>query len=147
MALRGAGADLAIGSRYVPGGEIPNWSASRRLISRWGNIYANLMLGLGVEDSTAGFRCYAAGILEKIGLDSVQADGYGFQIEMTYRTKQLGGTIREVPIRFVDRVEGESKMSRAVVVEALGLVTKWGVTRLLAPFVRRSGGTSATRAA
>jgi dolichol-phosphate mannosyltransferase len=125
------GAELAIGSRYVPGGEIPAWSASRRMLSRFGNIYANVMLGLHVEDSTAGFRVYAATLLRRIDLDAIRASGYGFQIEMTYRSKQLGATIVEVPIRFVDRVEGTSKMSMSTVTEALGLVTKWGLRRLV----------------
>jgi dolichol-phosphate mannosyltransferase len=126
-----AGADLAIGSRYVPGGSIPDWKFSRRMLSRLGNIYADTALGLGVRDSTAGFRVYTATILDKIDLSTVQADGYGFQIEMTYRTKRAGGTIVEVPIRFVDRVDGISKMSRSTVTEALTMVTRWGAVRLL----------------
>jgi dolichol-phosphate mannosyltransferase len=127
------GADVVIGSRYVPGGEIPNWKLSRRLLSRWGNVYAATMLGLGVADSTAGFRVYRATILNKIDLDAVQASGYGFQIEMTYRAKRAGAVIREVPIRFVDRVAGESKMSSSVVTEAMSLVTRWGIRRILHP--------------
>jgi dolichol-phosphate mannosyltransferase len=126
-----AGADLTIGSRYVPGGSIPEWSFSRRMLSRLGNIYADAALGLGVRDSTAGFRVYTATILEKIDLSTVQADGYGFQIEMTYRTRRLGGSIVEVPIRFVDRVDGTSKMSKSTVTEALSLVTRWGAERLV----------------
>ena len=125
------GADLVIGSRYIPGGSIPDWKLSRRLLSRFGNLYAKWMLDLGVEDSTAGFRVYSERILRKIDLDAVTASGYGFQIEMTFRAKQAGGVIREVPIRFVDRVKGESKMSSSVVIEALALVTKWGLRRLL----------------
>lgn len=124
------GADLVIGSRYVPGGSIPDWKFSRRLLSRFGNLYAKWLLNLGVEDSTAGFRVYSERILKKIDLGAVTASGYGFQIEMTYRAKQAGATIREVPIRFVDRVNGESKMSSAVVTEALALVTKWGLRRV-----------------
>lgn len=124
------GADLAIGSRYVPGGVIPNWAWHRRLLSRGGNLYASALLGLGVADSTAGFRVYSAGLLRRISLDAIRADGYGFQIEMTYASRRAGATIVEVPIRFVDRVDGESKMSAFIVVEALGLVTWWGVQRL-----------------
>ncbi|HVB00948.1 MAG TPA: polyprenol monophosphomannose synthase [Acidimicrobiales bacterium] len=124
------GADLVIGSRYVPGGSIPDWKFSRRLLSRFGNLYAKWMLDLGVEDSTAGFRVYSERILKKIDLDAVTASGYGFQIEMTFRAKQAGAAIHEVPIRFVDRVNGESKMSSSVVTEALALVTKWGIRRL-----------------
>ena len=125
------GADLVIGSRYVPGGSIPDWKLSRRLLSRFGNLYAKWMLDLGVEDSTAGFRVYSGRILKEIELDTVTASGYGFQIEMTFRAKRAGAVIREVPIRFVDRVHGESKMSSSVVTEALALVTKWGLRRLL----------------
>ncbi len=129
------GADLVIGSRYVPGGSIPDWKLSRRMLSRFGNLYAKWMLDLGVEDSTAGFRVYSERILRKIDLDSVTASGYGFQIEMTFRAKQAGATVREVPIRFVDRVNGESKMSSSVVTEALALVTRWGLRRI---FLSRS---------
>ncbi len=123
--------DVAVGSRYVPGGHIPNWKLSRRLLSRGGNIYADVVLGLGVRDSTAGFRAYSASALKAIDLDRVHAGGYGFQIEMTYRARQAGARITEVPISFVDRVEGTSKMSRSVVTEAMWLVTKWGAERLL----------------
>jgi dolichol-phosphate mannosyltransferase len=130
LAVSAAGADLVIGSRYVPGGAIPAWSFSRKLLSRSGNIYANLVLGLGVADSTAGFRVYKATLLEKIGLDGVRANGYGFQIEMTYRSRRVGAAIKEVPIHFADRVAGTSKMSRSVVTEALWLVTTWGLRRL-----------------
>jgi dolichol-phosphate mannosyltransferase len=125
------GYDLVIGSRYVPGGAIPAWSWHRRLLSRGGNAYSSRMLGLHVADSTAGFRVYTADLLRQIDLSGVRADSYGFQIEMTYRTVQAGGRIREVPIRFVDRVEGTSKMSLYTVVEALGLVTWWGARRIL----------------
>ncbi len=125
------GYELVIGSRYVPGGEIPNWSWYRHLLSWGGNRFADIVLGLGVADSTAGFRVYAASILSRLDLDSVRADGYGFQIEMTYRTRQLGGQISEVPISFVDRVAGESKMSWVIVFEALALVGWWGCLRLV----------------
>ncbi len=136
-----AGAQVAIGSRYVPGGSIPNWKLSRRLLSRGGNIYADLLLGLAVKDSTGGFRVYLAEVLRAVDLPSVRADGYGFQIEMTYRARQAGARIVEVPISFVDRVEGTSKMSRSVVTEALWLVTRWGVRRLLLPTRRTRGVT------
>jgi len=125
------GYELSIGSRYVPGGKIPDWKASRRLLSRGGNVYADVLLGLGVKDSTAGFRAYSATVLQRIDLTTVRADGYGFQIEMTYRAKRAGARICEVPITFVDRVEGTSKMSTHTVTEALRLVTVWGVQRLL----------------
>jgi dolichol-phosphate mannosyltransferase len=126
-----AGHEVAIGSRYVPGGSIPKWTFHRHLLSKGGNVYASAVLGLGVADSTAGFRAYAATVLERIALDTVRAEGYGFQIEMTYRAKQAGASIVEVPIRFVDREVGESKMSWVIVVEALLLVTWWGLGRAL----------------
>jgi dolichol-phosphate mannosyltransferase len=125
-----SGCELAVGSRYVPGGVIPNWAWHRRLLSRGGNVYASALLDLGVADSTSGFRAYAASVLRRIDLDRISADGYGFQIEMTYQAKRAGADIVEVPIRFVDRVDGESKMSTIIVVEAFGLVTWWGIQRL-----------------
>jgi glycosyltransferase involved in cell wall biosynthesis len=121
------GADLAIGSRYVPGGAIPAWPKHREYLSRGGNRYAALMLGLQVRDATAGFRCYSAGMLSRIDLDSISADGYGFQIEMAYAVARRGGRIVEVPISFTDRVRGTSKMSGRIVVEALVLVTWWAL--------------------
>jgi dolichol-phosphate mannosyltransferase len=125
------GCELAVGSRYVPGGIIPNWAWHRRLLSRGGNVYASALLGLGVADSTSGFRAYSASVLRRIDLDRIRADGYGFQIEMTYQAKRAGASVVEVPIRFVDRVDGESKMSMVIVVEALGLVSWWGLLRLV----------------
>ncbi len=125
------GYDLVIGSRYVPGGSIPNWAWHRRLISRGGNIYADLLLGLHVTDSTAGFRAYRGDVLRRMDLGSIRAEGYGFQIEMVHQVLAHGGRVTEVPIRFVDRVEGTSKMSTAIVVEAFGLVTWWGVMRVV----------------
>jgi dolichol-phosphate mannosyltransferase len=133
-----AGHEVVIGSRYVPGGTIPNWSLLRRLISRGGNVYASMMLGLGVHDSTAGFRVYSASVLRRLNLDRIRAEGYGFQIEMTYRSRQAGASIIEVPIRFVDRVTGDSKMSSAIVFEALGLVTYWAIGRLARALTRRN---------
>ena len=121
------GADLSIGSRYVPGGSIPDWPASRRWISRIGCWYARTMLGLSVRDATAGFRAYRADTLARIDLDHVRADGYGFQVEMTYRVERDGGRVVEIPIQFRDRTLGKSKMSGRIVVEALLLVTRWGV--------------------
>ena len=121
-----AGAALTIGSRYVPGGATPHWPVHRRLLSRWGNRYAALVLGLGVRDATAGFRAYRAAVLEAIDYQSTRADGYAFQVEMAYRVGRVGGVIREVPITFNDRVRGTSKMSGRIVVEAMLLVTWWG---------------------
>ncbi|HZU78797.1 MAG TPA: hypothetical protein VE991_02680, partial [Acidimicrobiales bacterium] len=133
------GADLVIGSRYVPGGSIPQWTWHRRLISRGGNVYASLALGLHLTDSTSGFRAYRATVLGRMDLEKIRADGYGFQIEMAFRMLELGGKVVEVPIRFVDRVDGKSKMSTRIVVEAFALVTWWGLVRL-GRLLRRSGG-------
>ena len=138
VAPLGKGFELVIGSRYVPGGSIPNWAWHRRLLSRGGNVYASTLLGLGVTDSTAGFRAYSASVLNRIALDDIRAEGYGFQIEMTYQAKRAGAPIVEIPIRFIDRTEGESKMSTFIVVEALGLVTWWGIQRVLHVFRRKS---------
>ena len=121
------GADLAIGSRYVPGGSVPGWKWSRRLISQGGNIYAAMVLGLHVRDLTAGFRAYSGAAIARIALDEVKADGYGFQIEMAYAVANNGGRIVEVPIAFGSRQRGSSKMSSFIVFEALGMVTWWAV--------------------
>lgn len=122
-----AGADLAIGSRYVPGGSVPGWPLWRRAISRTGGTYARLMLGVPVRDATSGFRAFRAAALEAVDLDHVRADGYGFQVEMAYRVHSVGGSITEIPIAFRDRTRGRSKMSARIVAEALWLVTRWGV--------------------
>jgi dolichol-phosphate mannosyltransferase len=121
------GADLVVGSRYVPGGSIPDWTRRRRALSRWGNRYAAAMLGLTVADATSGFRAYRATVLQDLDSVWVRADGYGFQIEMVYLIARRGYRIVEVPITFTDRTEGESKMSGHIVAEALALVTWWGL--------------------
>ena len=121
------GADLVIGSRYVPGGEIPHWPWHRRALSKYGNLYSARMLRLDVRDVTAGYRAYRGEILGRIDIEAVRAEGYGFQVEMTYFVAQLGGRIVEIPIKFVDRVRGTSKMSSNIVVEAMALVTWWGI--------------------
>ena len=118
------GADLAIGSRYVPGGRIDRWPWSRRWLSRWGNRYAAGVLGLAVNDATAGYRAYRCEALQRMNFDTVTADGYGFQIEMTHRMVRAGGKIVEFPIAFRDRGAGESKLSRGIVREAFGLVVR-----------------------
>jgi len=115
-------ADLVIGSRYVPGGGIRNWGVLRRMISRGGGLYARRVLGLEVQDLTGGFKCIHRRVLEAIDLERVRADGYGFQIEVTYRAIQAGFTVREVPIVFTDRRAGQSKMSWRIAVEAFWLV-------------------------
>jgi len=123
-----AGADIAIGTRYMPGGKIPDWPWHRRAISRAGNVYARVMLDLSARDATSGYRAYHRRALERINLTAVRADGYGFQIEMAYRVARAGGILAEVPIEFRDRTLGRSKMSSRIVVEALVLVTWWGVS-------------------
>jgi dolichol-phosphate mannosyltransferase len=120
------GADLAIGSRYVPGGSIPEWAPHRRALSRWGNRYAAAVLGMPVADATSGYRAYRADALREIEFSTVRANGYGFQIEMAYRIARNGRKVVEVPISFTERTEGKSKMSSRIVVEALALVTAWG---------------------
>jgi dolichol-phosphate mannosyltransferase len=118
------GGDLAIGSRYVPGGITLNWPRRRRWVSRWGNRYAAGVLGLAVNDVTAGFRAYRSSTLERMEFDSVRAEGYGFQIEMTYRIVRLQARVIEFPITFQDRTEGESKFTGSIVQEAFGLVVR-----------------------
>jgi dolichol-phosphate mannosyltransferase len=113
------GADVALGSRYVPGGGTRNWGLLRRLISAGGSLYARVLLGVKVRDLTGGFKCYRRKVLETIDLDAVDSKGYAFQIETTYRTLRKGFTVVEVPITFVDREVGGSKMSKAIVVEAV----------------------------
>jgi len=121
------GADLAIGSRYVPGGSVPNWPKRRLLLSIWGNRYDGFALALGVRDSTAGYRAYRAPLLRAMNIESTHSTGYAFQIEMTYRALRAGGKIQEVPIAFTDRVRGTSKMSGHIIIEAMTLVTLWAV--------------------
>ena len=126
-----ADADLVLGSRYVEGGRVGNWGVVRRFISRGGSLYAQILLQLHVRDLTGGFKCFHRGVLEALPLDAVHSRGYAFQIEMTYRAVRKGFRVREVPITFVDRVEGGSKMSRAIVLEA---VWKVPLLRLAALF-------------
>jgi len=118
------GGDLTIGSRYVPGGITLNWPRRRRWVSRWGNRYAAGVLGLAVNDGTAGYRAYRSTMLERMQFDSVRAEGYGFQIEMTYRIVRLQGRVIEFPVTFQDRTEGESKFTGSIVQEAFGLVLR-----------------------
>ncbi len=117
-------ADLVIGSRYIPGGDTPNWTMLRRLISGGGNIFARFMLGIPVHDCTAGYRCYRRRVLENIDLDTIQSQGYAFQIELAYRVMKHGFKIVETPIVFMDRRVGKSKMSRKIVIEGFTYVLK-----------------------
>jgi dolichol-phosphate mannosyltransferase len=119
IAAAEGGADLALGSRYVPGGGVTHWGIVRRAISRGGSIYAELILRMGVRDPTGGFKCFRRRVLETIDLGSVTSKGYAFQIELTYRAKRAGFRVVEVPITFADRTRGRSKMSRAIVLEAI----------------------------
>ena len=127
LAALEAGADLVIGSRYVPGGTVLNWPKSREVLSRGGNTYARVMLGIKVRDATGGYRAFRATALRQVGLDEVESQGYCFQIDLALRVIRAGLTVVEVPITFVERTQGASKMSRAVVAEALWRVTQWGV--------------------
>src|SRR5688500_9230835 len=112
-------ADLVLGSRYVPGGGVENWGWTRRALSRGGSWYAQVLLGVSVRDLTGGFKCFNRRVLEGIDLNGVHADGYGFQIELTYRAVQAGFTVTEVPIRFRERREGQSKMTARIALEAV----------------------------
>ncbi|MFD5058185.1 MULTISPECIES: polyprenol monophosphomannose synthase [unclassified Streptomyces] len=122
------GADLVLGSRWVPGGRVVNWPKSREMISRGGSTYSRLLLGLRTRDVTGGYRAFRAETLQGIGLDEVASQGYCFQVDLARRAVDAGYHVVEVPITFVDREVGDSKMSRDILVEALWRVTAWGVT-------------------
>ncbi|MBC7595731.1 MAG: polyprenol monophosphomannose synthase [Kineosporiaceae bacterium] len=124
-------ADIAIGSRYVPGGGVVNWPWTRKLISRAGNLYVRLILGVGVHDATAGFRAFRASELMRLGVLDATSNGYCFQIENTWRASRLGMHIVEVPITFADRTAGSSKMTGSIVHEALLRVLTWRIKELL----------------
>jgi dolichol-phosphate mannosyltransferase len=120
-------ADLVIGSRWVAGGSVVNWPLSREALSRGGNLYVRLLLGISVRDATAGYRVFRRATLEKIDLDTVQSTGYVFQTELVTRTLRAGLTVTEVPVEFIERVRGASKMSGAVAAESMKRVTRWGL--------------------
>lgn len=122
-------ADLAIGSRYVPGGRVVNWPKRREVLSKGANLYSRLALGVRIRDITAGFRAYRASVLEKLELDDVASQGYCFQIDLTWRTVRAGFSVAEVPITFTEREIGESKMSGSIVREAVFQVGRWGLRR------------------
>lgn len=136
-----AGAALAIGSRYVPGGSIPDWPWHRRLLSRAGNGYASVMLGVGVSDMTSGYRAYRAEAVRGIYDTPLRTRGYGALIEMAYRVASSGGRVAEVPITFVDRRRGQSKMSATIAFETLWQVTYLGIRSRLSSVSRPSGPT------
>ena len=127
----GAGADLVLGARWVPGGSVVNWPRSREILSRGANTYTRLAIGLPLHDATAGFRAFRRTTLEKLGLDEVTSQGYCFQIDLARRAVHIGLRVDEVPITFVERAVGASKMSRAIILEALWRVTQWGARRRL----------------
>jgi dolichol-phosphate mannosyltransferase len=133
-------ADLVIGSRWVPGGTVLNWPRSREALSRGANTYARLMLGIRVRDATGGYRAYRAATLQRIALDTVESQGYCFQIDLALRAIRAGLKVTEVPITFVQRVHGTSKMSRSVVLEALWRVSLWGLRERWRAL--RGGGTA-----
>jgi dolichol-phosphate mannosyltransferase len=137
-----AKADLVIGSRYVSGGEVRNWPAHREWLSRGGNLYSRTALGIPIRDVTAGYRVFRRQVLAELDLGAVASQGYCFQIDMTWRAVQAGFRVVEVPITFTERERGSSKMSGAIVVEALWQVARWGTRRLL-----RRGGPDAVVAA
>lgn len=123
-------ADLVLGSRYVPGGEVVNWPAHREWLSRGGNLYSRLALGVAIRDITGGYRVFRRQVLEELDLADVASQGYCFQVDMAWRTVRAGFRVREVPITFVERERGASKMNSAIVTEALWNVTRWGVDRV-----------------
>ncbi len=126
-----AGAGAALGSRYVPGGSVPGWPWHRRMLSRWGNRYARAMLATPIHDMTSGFRAYRSDVLSTLEPATCEASGYGFQVEMSRRCAERGVSAVEVPITFRDRVRGESKMHWRIALEAMWLVTLWGLKRMV----------------
>ena len=139
LALIDAGADAVIGSRYVPGGATSDWPVHRRLLSRWGNRYTSLVLGLQVRDCTSGFRAYRAGALATIAPETTTAEGYAFLTELVRRLVRAGFRVMETPIVFADRRLGQSKMSSRIVIESMLLVTRWGMRDFVGGSSRRRG--------
>jgi dolichol-phosphate mannosyltransferase len=123
--------DLLIGSRWIKDGQIANWSKFREYLSKSANTYANLLLSLGVKDTTSGFRIYTSALLKKMEISTIRSEGYCFQIEMTRRALSCGGSVAEVPITFIERAHGVSKMSAAIALEAVVRITTWGALRLI----------------
>ncbi|MFF3246847.1 polyprenol monophosphomannose synthase [Streptomyces sp. NPDC002870] len=131
-------ADLVLGSRWVPGGSVVNWPKSREFLSRGGSLYSRVLLGVPIRDVTGGFRAFRRETLEGLDLENVTSQGYCFQVDLAWRTVKAGCKVAEVPITFVERERGDSKMSRAIVAEALWRVTAWGVTARLKALARRT---------
>ncbi|RLV48813.1 polyprenol monophosphomannose synthase [Nocardioides mangrovicus] len=132
-------ADLVIGSRWVPGGSVVNWPLRRELLSRGGNLYVRLLLGIGIRDATAGYRLFRRSTLERIDLATVLSTGYVFQADMAFRALQAGLRVVEVPIEFVERMRGASKMTPQVASESLKLITRWGLAERRQQLRRASG--------
>lgn len=124
-------ADLLIGSRYVKDGAVTNWSKFRQYLSKSANTYANVLLSLGIKDTTSGFRIYTAALLKKMEISTIRSEGYCFQIEMTRRAMARGGSVAEIPITFIERAHGVSKMSFSIALEAVLRITAWGALRLI----------------
>ncbi|MDT9682971.1 polyprenol monophosphomannose synthase [Streptomyces sp. TRM76323] len=131
------GADLVLGSRWVPGGKVVNWPRSREFLSRGGSLYSRVLLGVPIKDVTGGYRAFRRRTLEGLGMERVASQGYCFQVDLAWRTVRAGFRVAEVPITFVEREHGDSKMSRAIVVEALWRVTAWGIGHRLGRLVPR----------
>ncbi|MBT2498025.1 polyprenol monophosphomannose synthase [Agromyces sp. ISL-38] len=131
-------ADLVIGSRWIPGGSIENWPRHRELLSRWGSAYARAVLRLDTRDATAGYRAFRADALRRIRLEDVHTRGYGFQVDMLWHAREAGLTVAEVPVTFVERARGRSKMTPAIVLEAMVRVTAWGIRSLFKRRPRRA---------
>ncbi|MGH3982566.1 MAG: polyprenol monophosphomannose synthase [Pseudonocardiaceae bacterium] len=134
---REAGADVVLGSRYVPGGRVVNWPQYRQWLSRGGNYYSRVALGIGIHDVTGGFRAYRRRVLECLDLSTVASQGYCFQVDLAWRAVRAGFTVLEIPITFTEREQGQSKMNGTIVREALWRVTVWGVQRRLERLRRR----------
>ena len=137
------GPDVVLGSRYVPGGRVVNWAPYREWLSRGGNYYSRMALGVGINDLTGGFRAYRRHVLESIDLSTVASQGYCFQVDLAWRSARGGFTVVEVPIVFTEREHGQSKMTSAIVLEALWRVTTWGLQRCVGRLRRRSNADSA----
>jgi dolichol-phosphate mannosyltransferase len=143
----GAGADVVLGSRYVPGGRVVNWAPYREWLSRGGNYYSRMALGVDLTDLTGGFRAYRRHVLDSIDLSTVASQGYCFQVDLAWRSVRGGCTVVEVPIVFTEREQGQSKMTGAIVLEAFWRVTAWGLQRRVAGLRRRQSNANPTNTA
>jgi dolichol-phosphate mannosyltransferase len=134
------GADMVKGSRWVPGGKVVNWPLHRKLLSQGGSLYSRILLGVRIRDITGGYNAFRADTLRRIGLDAVESVGYCFQVDLTWKTLKRGLTVKEVPITFVEREYGQSKMSGNIVLESILLVTKWGLSSRWRKLTGRTAG-------